>query len=63
MLGKGTFGEVYLVKERSNGKEFALKILRKKEILENNMYKYAITERNILEIADHPFIIKLYKAF
>ena len=38
-------------------------MLDKNQIIENNMYKYAITERNILQIADHPFIVKLFKAF
>lgn len=27
------------------------------------MYNYAITERNILQIVDHPFITKLKHAF
>jgi len=38
-------------------------MLDKNQIIDNNMYKYAITERNILQIVDHPFIVKLFKAF
>ena len=30
---------------------------------ENNLIKYAMTERNVLSVSDHPFIIKLRYAF
>lgn len=38
-------------------------MLRKNEIIDNGLYKYAITEKNILSMVEHPFIVKLYKAF
>ncbi|KAL4441775.1 hypothetical protein ABPG74_008772 [Tetrahymena malaccensis] len=63
LIGKGAFAEVFLVEERKTGKQFALKMLHKQKIIEQNMYKYAITERNILQLVDHPFIVKLHKAF
>ncbi|EAR97218.2 Serine/Threonine kinase domain protein (macronuclear) [Tetrahymena thermophila SB210] len=63
LIGKGAFAEVFLVEERKTGKQFALKMLHKQKIIEQNMYKYAITERNILQLVDHPFIVKMHKAF
>jgi len=54
---------VYLVEQISNGKFYAMKVLQKSKIIQNNLKRYAITERNILSTADHPFIVKLHYAF
>ena len=32
-------------------------------ILENNLVKYALAERNVLSVTNHPFIVKLNYAF
>jgi len=32
-------------------------------MIENNLVKYALTERNVLSILNHPFIVKLNYAF
>lgn len=31
--------------------------------LEHNLVKYAMTERNVLSLTNHPFIVKLNSAF
>ena len=31
--------------------------------IEHNLIKYALTERNVLSITNHPFIVKLNFAF
>lgn len=33
------------------------------KIIELNLLKYAMTERNVLSVTDHPFIVKLEAAF
>ena len=63
MLGKGGFGEVYLVEKISNKKLYAMKVLRKDKIMGQNLTRYAQTERNVLSIMNHPFIVKLDYAF
>jgi protein-serine/threonine kinase len=62
-LGKGSFGEVYLVEKKDTLEQFALKVLKKDKVLGNNLVRYAFTERNILMTISHPFIIKLIYAF
>ena len=63
MLGRGSFGEVFLVKMRSTGKKYAMKVLRKDKIINGNLVKYAMVERNVLSIIKHPFIVSLSFAF
>ena len=40
-----------------------MKILNKKQILGNNLVKYAKTERDVLSYTKHPFIVGLKYAF
>lgn len=36
-IGKGSFGEVYLVERNDSPRLYAMKILKKKNIFENNL--------------------------
>jgi ankyrin repeat protein len=63
LLGKGSFGEVYLVEKKNTKTLYAMKVLSKDKIMAQNLVKYAMTERNVLSITDHPFIVKLSYAF
>jgi len=68
-LGNGSFGTVYLVtlKKQPKGqpvKYFAMKTLEKESVLKQNMARYALTEKNVLQVAgSHPLIIGLNYAF
>jgi serine/threonine protein kinase len=62
-LGKGSFGEVFLVEKLTDKKIYAMKVLEKEKIVGKNLVRYAKTERNVLSIMDHPFIVKLNYAF
>jgi hypothetical protein len=62
-IGKGSFGEVFLVTDTMTNQDFALKILNKQELKNNDMIPYAFCERSIMAQMDHPFIIKLHYAF
>ena len=62
-LGKGSFGQVYLVEKINTKEKFAMKVLNKEKILRQNLLKYAIAERNILSNNNHPFIVKLNYSF
>ena len=62
-LGKGSFGEVFLVQKKSNKKHYALKMLSKDKIFGQNLLVYAYAERNVQAIVCHPFIVKMHCAF
>ena len=40
-----------------------MKVLHKSKILKHNLIEYALTERNVLTLTNHPFIVKLNYAF
>ena len=60
ILGAGTFGKVWLVTRKPEGKEaYALKVQVKKQLIEYNQAEGVIREKNIMVKLDHPFIIKM----
>ncbi|GEQ71493.1 hypothetical protein JCM33374_g5177 [Metschnikowia sp. JCM 33374] len=66
LLGKGTFGQVYQVRNRDNGRIYAMKILSKKLIVKKKEIAHTIGERNILvrtSAAASPFIVGLKFSF
>ncbi len=63
MLGKGSFGHVYLVQKRDTKQYFAMKGLEKKRFLNSNLLRYALTEKNVMVLNNSPFIVKLFFAF
>ncbi|KAJ2963200.1 hypothetical protein NQ176_g10876 [Zarea fungicola] len=64
-LGKGTYGTVLLVKQRSTGKLYAQKQLKKASlVVHRKLVEQTKTERQILESVNrHPFVVKLFYAF
>ena len=56
-------GKVFLVKERRTSEMFALKVLRKDNIIRRNQVEHTKTERNVLGYVNHPFIVGLKMAF
>ena len=63
MLGKGSFGEVFLVEKKETRQRFAMKILMKNKIMGQNLIRYAMTERNVMSCVRHPFIVTLRYSF
>ncbi|KZS99168.1 kinase-like protein [Sistotremastrum niveocremeum HHB9708] len=67
-LGTGTFGRVLLVRMRndppySKPRVFAMKVLRKSEIVRLRQIEHVKAERYILSRVRHPFIVDLYASF
>eukprot|EP00475_Leptophrys_vorax_P004152 TRINITY_DN1247_c0_g1_i3.p1 TRINITY_DN1247_c0_g1~~TRINITY_DN1247_c0_g1_i3.p1 ORF type:complete len:486 (-),score=145.77 TRINITY_DN1247_c0_g1_i3:133-1590(-) len=63
LLGKGAFGEVYQVKKKDSGNVYAMKILSKQFIADNQKIEHTMVERTILAVFDNPFIMTLRFAF
>lgn len=69
VLGHGLYGKVLLVRERSTGRLFAQKQLKKALLVVNDRqihtknYQRTLNEKTILEKVNHPNIVKLYYAF
>lgn len=63
VIGTGTYGKVLLVKKKSNGQLFAMKVLKKKHIRQKKQVKNTWAERKILERVNNPFIVRLNYAF
>ena len=60
IIGKGSFGQVYLTSKTGTNKLFATKKMPKTMVLQPKVKKYFNNEIHILENIDHPYIIKLY---
>ena len=58
LLGKGSYGEVYLSLKQNANKPFATKKVKRKKT-DDEMTKYFKNEINILRILNHPNIVKL----
>jgi serine/threonine kinase 38 len=63
VIGRGAFGEVFLVRHRASGQHYAMKKLRKSDMLRKEQVNHAWSERHVLVAADHPFVCKLCFAF
>jgi len=68
VIGRGGYGKVFLVKKVTEGEDeknlYAMKVLKKARIIRNEKdTAHTKSERNILEIIRHPFLVKLHYAF
>ncbi|KAJ3118144.1 Serine/threonine kinase [Phlyctochytrium bullatum] len=66
VLGRGAFGKVMLAEEKSTGKHYAIKALKKEFIIKNDDVKSAKLERRIFQAASaaqHPFMVNLHSCF
>jgi len=63
VIGKGAFGEVRLVQKCDTGHVYAMKALRKAEMVEKDQVAHVRAERDILVEADHLWVVKMYYSF
>ena len=62
-LGVGAFGEVILCRKKDTDMLYAMKILRKSDVLKRNQVAHVKAERDILAEADNEWVVKLYYSF
>nr|GLL42716.1 serine/threonine-protein kinase tricorner [Ipomoea trifida] len=63
MIGKGAFGEVRICRENTTGHVYAMKKLKKAEMLRRGQVEHVKAERNLLAEVDSNCIVKLYCSF
>jgi len=62
-IGRGAFGEVRVVRKKEDNKVYALKMMRKKEMIAKKQVTHIRAERNLLAAADNTWLVKLHFSF
>lgn len=62
-LGTGSFGRVHLVNSKHNDRYYAIKVLRKEDVVRLKQVAHTKNERNVLMQVSHPFIVNLWGTF
>ena len=63
VIGKGTLGKVMQVRKKDTERVYAMKIVRKADVVERKEIDHIIAERQVLAQMHHPFIINLKFSF
>ncbi|KAG5925550.1 hypothetical protein E4U42_004175 [Claviceps africana] len=63
VVGRGAFGKVRIVERKDTSLSFALKYIRKDEVVKSESVRNIIRERRMLEHVNHPFICNLRYSF
>ena len=66
VLGKGNFGKVMLAETKATKKLYAIKVLKKEFIIENDEVESTKSEKRVFLIANkerHPFLLNLHACF
>ncbi|KAM3141578.1 hypothetical protein pb186bvf_006183 [Paramecium bursaria] len=62
-LGAGQFGVVYLCKYKQLDTLIALKLVSRAHIQQYGIHKHIQLERSVLQLMDHPFIMRFYRSY
>ncbi|KAJ3089828.1 camp-dependent protein kinase catalytic subunit [Quaeritorhiza haematococci] len=62
-LGTGSFGRVHLVRLKSTGKYYAMKVLKKADVVKMKQVEHTVNEKTILEQLDFPFLVSMLGTF
>ena len=66
VLGRGHFGKVLLSEYKNTGEMFAIKALKKGDIISRDEVDSLMSEKRIFEVANnmrHPFLVNLFACF
>lgn len=63
VLGRGTFGKVFLVELKENQQLYAVKSIRKDILIEYDQVDSTMLEKQIMLEVDHPFLVSMDYVF
>ncbi|CAI5741626.1 unnamed protein product [Hyaloperonospora brassicae] len=66
VVGQGGFGKVFLCRKVTPprlGEHYAMKVLKKQQVVSSGLVNTTMAERKILTDISHPFVVKLHYAF
>ncbi|KAJ2556158.1 rim15, signal transduction response regulator [Coemansia sp. RSA 1933] len=62
-ISRGAFGRVYLARKKATKDLYAIKVMRKKDMINKNMVTQALAERRALSLLSTEWVVQLYYAF
>ncbi|XP_075514456.1 putative serine/threonine protein kinase IREH1 [Primulina tabacum] len=62
-ISRGAFGRVFLAKKRTTGDFFAIKVLKKADMIRKNAVESILAERDILISVRNPFVVRFFYSF
>ncbi|KAJ2077040.1 hypothetical protein H4R24_005361 [Coemansia sp. RSA 988] len=62
-ISRGAFGRVYLTRKKATKDLYAIKVMRKKDMINKNMVTQALAERRALSLLSTDWVVQLYYAF
>lgn len=62
-ISRGAFGRVFLAKKRTTGDLFAIKVLKKADMIRKNAVESILAERDILITVRNPFVVRFFYSF
>ena len=63
IIGKGSFGTVYVAQDKSSNQVFAIKSVHKSKIVTDASYAFLRSEKEILTQIDSPFAVQYFGSF
>ncbi|ORY54027.1 serine/threonine protein kinase 15 [Neocallimastix californiae] len=62
-ISRGAYGKVYLARKKATQDLYAIKVMKKSDMIRKNMVSQVMAEKKVLELSRNPFVVKLYYAF
>ncbi|XP_055827518.1 probable serine/threonine protein kinase IREH1 isoform X2 [Solanum dulcamara] len=62
-ISRGAFGRVFLAKKKATGDFFAIKVLKKADMIRKNAVESILAERDILISVRNPFVVRFFYSF
>ncbi|KAJ1917801.1 hypothetical protein H4219_002991 [Mycoemilia scoparia] len=62
-ISRGAYGRVYLSRKKATNDVYAIKVMRKSDMIHKNMVSQVLTERRALSLLQTPWVVRLFYAF